>query len=106
MSAQRIGRLRALANDPAATDAERVLAREHIARVMGAPHRDSTSDDDYTEVGDELVAAMDRAMSRIVGMRPGRFRDSRVRAAQHRLGRDATKAWLDSRGQPLPRGRR
>lgn len=106
MSAQRLGRLRALANDPAATDAERALAREHIARVMGSPHCDSVSDDDYTEVGDELVAAMDRAMARLVGMPRGRFRDSRVRAAQHRLGRDATKAWLDSRGPGLREGSR
>lgn len=103
MSRQRIDRLRALANDPAATDAERALAREHIARSEATEPASAASEYHYVEVDDDLVAAMDRAMARAASVRHPGFRAARIRAAEHRLGRNAQKAWLDSRGQPLER---
>lgn len=103
----RLAKLRALAADPAATDAERALAREHIDRIVGTrgAEDDYLVDDRDVEVPDDLIAAMDEAMARIAGMR-GVYGNARRRAAEHRLGRDAAKAWLDSRGQPLARGSR
>lgn len=103
MSADRLGRLRALANDPAATDAERALAREHIAK-MGPAASTKAFDDQPVDVSDELIAAMDRAMARVAGMR-GRRQTARIHAAEARLGLDAKKAWIDSRGLGLGRAR-
>lgn len=105
MNRRRLNKLRALANDPAATDAERALAREHIARIESAVGVDDVlADDCLIPVSDDLVAAMDRAMARAATVQSRAFRDARVRAAERRLGRRTMKQWRDGRGPAISKG--
>lgn len=99
---RRLDKLIALSRDPSATEAERALAAEYAAKIQGVTR--IPDDQRYVEVGDELLAAMDRAMARAAGVRHRGFRAARVRAAEHRLGRDAMKQWRDGRGTAIGRG--
>lgn len=98
---RRLDKLRALANDPAATDAERALAREHIARISDSI--DAHDDERLVDVGDDLIAAMDRAMARAATVQSREFRLARVHAAERRLGRDVMQQWRSGRGSELKR---
>lgn len=97
---RRLDKLIALSRDPSATEAERALAAEHVARIRSTTGPD-LDDQRYVEVGDELLAAMDRAMNRAASVRHRGYRDARIRAAEHRLGCGTLKQWRDDRGPAL-----
>src|ERR1041384_1119237 len=78
MTAQRrrLDALEALARDPGATEAERQLAAEHLARYRrdhGSVGREEAHQYIEVEVDDELVAAFDRAMARAAKVKSPKY---------------------------------
>lgn len=96
--------LRALAEDPRASEHERRLAAERVAAIEAKTATATIIDNEqYVECDDELMAAFGRAMARASTVRDSRYRAARIRAAEHRLGRDVAKQWREGRGLALPR---
>jgi hypothetical protein len=98
---RRLDALEALSQDPGATEAERRLAAERLARLCGAGPMPAP--DTEIEFDDELIAAFDRAMARAANVRSSKHRAARIRAAEQRLGRQTAQQWRDGRGPALRR---
>lgn len=99
---RRLAALDALARDPAATPAERLLAGEHAKRLRAAI---DTGTETYvaTEVDDVLVGVFDRKMAAAMTVRSRRSREARIRWIKHRAGPDVVNQWQAGRGRSISR---